>query len=214
MNNVGDLGRRVSERRRELGLSPEAVATRAGMDPGYLRNLETSPSPELSETALSRLAAALETTVDALAGAGTQVPPGRTEPSGSPSLDTLDGNSCRDLIDPGGVGRVVFSEKRGPVAMPVNYQMLDGDVVFRTAALSSVTSDMALGHLSFEVDHLDDALAEGWSVLISGQGHVIVDSAELESAESLSVAPWAGGERNVYVRIVPQEVTGRRIRTR
>ena len=32
MSNSGDLGRRVTERRRELGLSLESVAARAGMD--------------------------------------------------------------------------------------------------------------------------------------------------------------------------------------
>jgi hypothetical protein len=41
---------------------------------------------------------------------------------------------------------------------------------------------------------------------------VITDPSEIRQAESAGVAPWAGGERDVYIRIVPRAVTGRRIR--
>ncbi len=213
-NDVGDLGRRVSERRRELGLSVEAVAERAGMDPSYVRTLEANPSPQLTRAALWRLAAALETTMDLVTGGGTQAPPGRAQPSPRPVLDLLDRDSCVALIAPGGVGRIVFCESRGPVALPVNFRILDGDVIFRTATLPELTSNLGLGHTSFEVDHIDEALAEGWSVLISGEGHVIVDPSELAQAQAAGVTPWAGGERDVYVRIAPREVSGRRIRGR
>ena len=211
-NGVGDLGRRVSERRHELGLSVEELARRAGMDPTYVLSLETSPSPELTRVALWKLAAALDTKMDFVSGGGTQAPPGQADPSRWPVLTSLDSESCRELIRPGGVGRIVFCQSRGPVALPVNFRILDGDVVFRTAQLQELTSSLQLEHVSFEVDHIDEALAEGWSVLISGQGHVIVDPSELQRAQAAGVTPWAGGERDVYVRIVPREVTGRRIR--
>jgi len=212
--DVGDLGRRVSERRRAMGLSIEALADRAGMDPSYVRSLEANPSPQLSRAALWRLAAALDTTMDLVSGGGTQVPPGQAEALSRPVLDSLDVDSCQALIAAGGVGRIVFCESRGPVAFPVNFRILDGDVVFRTETIPELTSHLGLGDVSFEVDHIDEALAEGWSVLISGVGHVIVDPDELRQAQATGVAPWAGGERDVYVRITPHVVTGRRIRGR
>ena len=212
MSNVGDLGRRVAERRGELGLSPEEVAGRAGMDPSYLRMLESSPSPQLSRPALWRLAAALETTVDVITGGGTQAPPGRGQPSPRPVLDVLGSEECDALIGPGGVGRIVFSEPRGPVALPVNFRMLGHDVVFRTMPDSALLASVGQGRVSFEVDHLDEALTEGWSVLLSGEAHVVVDPEELRQAQGLGVAPWAGGPRETYVRIAAHEVTGRRIR--
>jgi transcriptional regulator with XRE-family HTH domain len=211
-NSVGDLGRRVSERRHALGLSVEELARRAGMDAAYVRHLETSASSELTRMALWKLAIALDTTMDLLSGSGTQAPPGGADPSRQPVLTALDLESCRELIRPGGVGRIVFSEPRGPVALPVNFRVVDDNVVFRTAPLPELTSRLPLEHVSFEVDHIDEALAEGWSVLISGQGQVIVDPSELQRAQAAGVTPWAGGERDVYVRIVPREVTGRRIR--
>jgi len=194
-------------------MSVEALADRAGMDPAFLRNLETNPSPQLTRVALWKLAAALDTTMDVVTGSGVQAPPGRADPSGRPFLDVLDRDRCDELIRPGGVGRIVFCQSRGPVALPVNFRILDGDVIFRSAGIHELTSDAALGRVSFEIDHIDEALAEGWSVLISGEGHVIEDPSELERARTMGVAPWAGGEREVYVRIVAREVTGRLIRT-
>jgi transcriptional regulator with XRE-family HTH domain len=212
VSNVGDLGRRVTERREELGLTVDEVAARAGMDASYVRMLETNPSPQPSRAALWRLAGALETTVDAVSGGGFQAPPGRTDASLRPTLEALGREDCQALIGPGGVGRVVFFESRGPVALPVNFRMLEGNVVFRTEPESALTLSLTQGQVSFEVDHLDDALTEGWSVLISGEGQEVVDPAERERAQALGVAPWAGGRRDTYVRIVPHEVTGRRIR--
>ncbi|HTT87730.1 MAG TPA: helix-turn-helix domain-containing protein, partial [Acidimicrobiales bacterium] len=93
---VGDLGRRVAERRGELGLSVDVVARRAGMDPDYLAHLERSPSPQLSRAALWRLAGALETTTETLTGARTQAPPGGTDPSAPPILRALEQVACRE----------------------------------------------------------------------------------------------------------------------
>jgi transcriptional regulator with XRE-family HTH domain len=212
MSNAGDLGRRVAERRRELGLSSEAVAIRAGMNPSYLEDLEQSPSPQLSRAALMRLAVALETTAEALTGGGIMAPPGRTSPEAIPALDSLDREACQALIGAGGVGRVVFREPRGPVALPVNFRVLGDDVVFRTSPSAALMESLGDGPVSFEVDHIDEALGEGWSVLISGEAHAISDASERELAQVSGVSPWAGGDRDVYVRIVPSEVTGRRIR--
>jgi transcriptional regulator with XRE-family HTH domain len=214
MSNVGDLGRRVNERRHELGLSTEQVALKAGMAPSYLSSLEQDPAPQLSREGLWRLAEALDTTVDVLAGAGTQEPPGRTEPSIGAVLTTLDRAECRRLIADGGVGRVIFDESRGPVAQPVNFRTLGSDIVVRTEPDATLVSSMATGRVSFEVDHLDDALAEGWSVLVSGNAHEVVEAAELDLVTGLGDEPWAGGERATFVRIVSDVLTGRRIRRR
>jgi nitroimidazol reductase NimA-like FMN-containing flavoprotein (pyridoxamine 5'-phosphate oxidase superfamily) len=214
MNTVGDLGRRVAERRHDLGLTTQEVATRAGMDPHYLGRLERSPAPQLPGSALWRLAAALDTSVAALTGSGMEAPPGRADPSERPVLEPLSPEECRTLIAPGGIGRVLFVESGVPVALPVNYRSIGEDVVFRTEEGASVLAHLPEQDVSFEVDHLDEALAEGWSVLISGRGRTVIERAEHERVQALDVAPWAGGARDIYVRIAPDRVTGRRIRRR
>jgi len=212
MNGAGDLGRRLAERRGQLGLTAEEVATRAGMSPTYIRVLESSPSPVVSAAALWRLADALDTSVDVISGSGRGAPPGRGDPSDRPDLCHLTIDECDALVAPGGVGRFVFVDDRGPAALPVNFRVLDGDIVFRTDSAATLVANALQEEVSFEVDHLDEALSEGWSVLLTGEAHVIVDPVEGERARALGVAPWAGGERDAYVRLAPRKVTGRRIR--
>ena len=36
--------------------------------------------------------------------------------------------------------------------------------------------------------------------------------AELETVRSLGIKPWAGGDRDSYIRIMVSDMTGRRIR--
>jgi transcriptional regulator with XRE-family HTH domain len=209
----GDLGRRIAEQRGRAGLSRADAAGRAGLAPSYLEYLETSPSPNPGRSAVTRLAAALGTTAAALGGAGLLLPPGQSRAARRPVLEVLSTAECRRYLAPGGVGRFLFTAARGPVALPVNYRMLGDDIIFRTAAQTSAAAGAGSQRVSFDVDHLDDALSEGWSVLVSGEASPVTAQPELGEVTALGIAPWAGGDRDVYVRIVAQEVTGRRIRT-
>jgi nitroimidazol reductase NimA-like FMN-containing flavoprotein (pyridoxamine 5'-phosphate oxidase superfamily) len=208
----GDLGRRISEQRDRAGLSRAQAADRAGMAANYLEYLETSPAPNPGPGAVTRLAAVLGTTVAALGGAGLSLPPGQRRATKFPVLEALSAQDCRGYLAAGGIGRFLFTAARGPVAIPVNYRMLGDDVVFRTASETSVAAGVRQPLVSFDVDHLDDVLGEGWSVLVSGAASLMTAPAELAQAEALGIAPWAGGERDTYVKIVARTVTGRRIR--
>jgi transcriptional regulator with XRE-family HTH domain len=208
-----DMGRRLAEQRSRAGLSITDVAERAGMSPGYLAYLESSSYPNPSQATLTRLAAALDTAPEALAGVGLNVPPGQHGAGTNPVLKDLTFDECMQLVAAGGVGRFLFDEPdRGPVAIPVNFRMDGDNVVFRTARESSMTHGLHGQQVSFDVDHLDDALGEGWSVLLSGTASIITDPAEVDRAETLGIEPWAGGDRQTCVRITVTQVTGRRIR--
>ena len=206
-----DLGRRLTRRREELGLSVERVAAGASIDPGYLAYLETAADPDPSRSTLRHLAVVLRTTPASLLGGDQGAPPGRRPPGAEAQLEAMGRQECFALIAPGGVGRFVFLEGRGPVAVPVNFRMLGQDVVFRTEAATSLSARAAQFRVSFEVDHIDEAMSEGWSVLLSGTAHKVEDPAELAQVVALGVEPWAGGDRDTYYRMHPEEVTGRRI---
>lgn len=212
MSAGGDVGRRIEERRDELGMSRAEVARRAGMDETYLLSLERSPAPSPSRGALWRLAAALETTIEALSGAGATAPHGHGAPSAQATLEEIDEAACERLVAPGGVGRVVYVDGEKPVALPMNFRMLDGSVVFRTAESSPLTSATPPEPVSFEVDHVDDALREGWSVLMTGSVELVSGQDERARVDALGLEPWAGGSRSTYVRLAPRYTTGRRIR--
>lgn len=207
-----DLGRRIREHRTRAGMSQEEAAAGAGMAPSYLAYLESNPDASPTPAAVARLAATLGTTTRAIAGAGFDLPPGHQPPEQRPALEPLTAAECRAYLGTGGVGRFLFDAERGPVAVPVNFRMLDDDVVFRTGMGTGQSAGTAQQRVSFEVDHLDEVLGEGWSVLISGQAHTVSDPAELARVAALGIEPWAGGNRDLYVRLVPAVVTGRRIR--
>lgn len=209
----GDLSKRVALRRAELRLSRAQVAERAGMSLRYLEYLENFPAiPGAAE--LRQLAAALRTTPAALLGAGAEAPPGHAGPAAWPVVTKLFPAECRRLIEPGGIGRIAFSTAAGPVVLPVNFVIVAATIVFRTGA-GTVIGAHSDDQVAFEVDHIDEALGQGWSVLVRGQAHRVLQPGELRHLrETVSVLPWPGGEREAYVRIVLTQITGRRIEAR
>ena len=208
----GDLGRRITEQRERAGLSRLETAQRSGLADSYLRYLETSPEPRPSPGDLDRLATALSTTPAVLLGVGLAVPPGQSRPADGPRPEAMDAEECRACLAGGGIGRFVYASERGPVAVPVNYRMRGADIIFRTAARAGLAAASWQPQVSFEVDNLDDTLAEGWSVLVSGQAMIVTTAAELAEVSQLGVTPWAGGDRDCYIKLVPSEITGRSIR--
>ena len=129
--------------------------------------------------------------------------------AGEHVLQTLSPDECFDLLEPGGIGRVGFNAADGIMMLPVNFAVSGKSIVFRTApdTLLAVYAD---GRVSFEADHLDEALREGWSVLVHGHAHTITDEREVKRLEARAcLEPWAAGSRDVYVRIAPTRISGR-----
>ncbi len=179
------------------------------MAPGYLTYLETRPGlPTMG--ALLRLAGVLQTTPDELLGGRVAVPPGQGAPAAHPRLVELGPEECWRLIRPGGVGRVVVPGSPAPAAILVNYTLHEDAVVFRTASGTTLTRHLD-EPVGFEVDHVDEAMKEGWSVLVTGQGHLVDAPASSRAGVSDTEGPWAGGRRDVSVRLRVDTITGRRI---
>jgi len=206
----GDLSRRLAARRGELRLSLRQVAVRAGVTSRYLEFLENFPGQPDPGT-LRRLAAALCTTPAALLGGGGEQPPGH-HPGPVGPLERLSPAECHRLLAPGGLGRVAFNAASGPMILPVNYVLVAAAIVLRTG-----TGSLIGGHgddpVAFETDHLDETLLSGWSVLVRGQAHRVLQPGEVRHLrESCDLRPWPAGEHDLYVKIVPTHITGRRIR--
>jgi nitroimidazol reductase NimA-like FMN-containing flavoprotein (pyridoxamine 5'-phosphate oxidase superfamily) len=206
----GDLGRRLALRRGQLGLSREDVADRAGTSPAYVRYLEEYPADPSAGTLL-RIAGALDTTPAELLGGGLDRPPGLGEAAYHPDLGELSPRECRDRLSTHGVGRVSVNTPRGPAVVPVNYSVIDDAVVFRTAP-EATPAAAAGAEVAFEVDHVDAALSQGWSVLVIGRAQRVTEpTAVRRLADRAFTTPWPGGSRDLWVRIEPDRVTGRRI---
>ncbi|MFD0853559.1 pyridoxamine 5'-phosphate oxidase family protein, partial [Actinomadura adrarensis] len=102
-----------------------------------------------------------------------------------------------------------------PRLLQVHGRAMDGDaVVFRTSLEGRLNQSLATAmtgaaiRIAFEVDDIDLEKQSGWSVLLRGGGQLLPDH---ERPPQPTVVPWAGGERPVYIRLDPIEVTGRRL---
>lgn len=132
-------------------------------------------------------------------------------PVGERALRTLSPAECYGLLEPGGVGRVGFAAADGIMMLPVNFAVTRKTIVFRTApdTLLAVYAD---GRVSFQADQLDEVLHTGWSVLVHGHAHKVTDEREVKQLEVRTrLEPWAAGPRDVYVRITPTRISGRRL---
>ena len=142
--------------------------------------------------------------------------PDRTITESDRTIKELDEAECLRLIARGGIGRIAYHSRFGPEVLPVNYKWHDGAVVFRTAAHSALDEDLQTGiaggdyKVAFEIDDIDVAGRQGWSVLIQGPAHHVTGDEE-EAVRRAGVESWAPGDRELFVRIVPTRVTGRQI---
>jgi nitroimidazol reductase NimA-like FMN-containing flavoprotein (pyridoxamine 5'-phosphate oxidase superfamily) len=125
-----------------------------------------------------------------------------------PVLETLTPAQCETRLAAGEVGRIVYSSGRGPVALPVNFKYTDGEVVLSTdvSKASALESEEVVG---FEIDRVDEAMSEGWNVLVTGRARRIDDPDECVRLASLDLEAWAGGARYALIAIKPDELTGR-----
>ena len=142
---------------------------------------------------------------------------GQESNTGAPAPEHLDETECLRLISPGGVGRLAYFGRYGPTVLPVNYVVHEGTIVFRTAHDSPTDEDLRTGiadaeyKVAFEIDELNPAAREGWSVLVQGSVHHVDTEAERASVLKAGVEPWAGGARELFLRIRPTRITGRRL---
>jgi nitroimidazol reductase NimA-like FMN-containing flavoprotein (pyridoxamine 5'-phosphate oxidase superfamily) len=132
-------------------------------------------------------------------------------------ITELDEAESLKLIAPGGIGRIAYQGRFGPAVLPVNYQWHDGAIVFRTTRHSALDEDLQTGiaggeyKVAFEIDEIDAAARQGWSVLVQGPAHHVESEDERAAVIRADVEPWPVGEKDLFVRIVPSRVTGRRI---
>jgi nitroimidazol reductase NimA-like FMN-containing flavoprotein (pyridoxamine 5'-phosphate oxidase superfamily) len=144
--------------------------------------------------------------------------PGREPAARKPVLEELGESECLALIAAGGIGRIAYSGLYGVTVLPVNYQLYQGAIVFRTAQDSPLNEDLRTGianaeyKVAFEIDDFDLAAREGWSVLIQGSAHHVDSEAERLAVLEAHVETWPGGQREHFLRIIPIQISGRRIR--
>lgn len=126
-------------------------------------------------------------------------------------LEILDDAESRALLASGDVGRIGISVGALPAIFPVNYRVVDGAILFRTAPGSKLSAAVANAVVAFEVDDFGVYDHSGWSVLVVGRAEVVTDPDVLAAADAAGLQPYVGGSRPATVRITPTLISGRRL---
>jgi nitroimidazol reductase NimA-like FMN-containing flavoprotein (pyridoxamine 5'-phosphate oxidase superfamily) len=130
------------------------------------------------------------------------------------SLDEIAEADCWQLLSTQAVGRVAVIVGHYPLVFPVNYAVAEKSIVFRTGSGTKLHA-VHRSNMSFEVDSIDPVHHVGWSVMVKGVAQelsVAHNRATVSRAELGGATPWAPGDRNHFIRILADEITGRRIR--
>jgi uncharacterized protein len=137
------------------------------------------------------------------------------ESGGRTGMEILPRPECFRLLSSQAVGRVGFMVGDQPLVLPVNFAVVRDVVVFRTGRGSKL--DAALGtKVAFEVDEVDVAAGDGWSVVVQGIAEEITHADHwFDAALRRDAAPsWVPGGKDHYVRIIPHVISGRRLSRR
>lgn len=126
-------------------------------------------------------------------------------------LEELTRDECLTLLRSRHVGRVGVTIAALPAVLPVNYAMLDDDIVFRTMPGTKLTAAAMNTVVAFEVDDADDTTRTGWSVMVVGQAEEIRDEAVLDRARQLDLEPWVDGAADHFVMVRSERLSGRRV---
>jgi uncharacterized protein len=129
----------------------------------------------------------------------------------SRGLQRLSEDACRALLASQSLGRIGLRIGESPAILPVNYAVLDGDVVFRTDPGSKLSAALMGVQVAFEVEGGAPPDESRWSVLVVGYAEEVRDQATLARVDELGLEPWIAGHRDNVVRIATHRITGRRV---
>jgi uncharacterized protein len=134
------------------------------------------------------------------------------EKAGKNAVEHLHPEACWDLLRRDTVGRLAVVVEHRPDIFPINY-VVDGEtLVFRSAAGSKFWAALDV-ESALEVDGYEPRTQMAWSVVVHGHIRLVLDELEKRTADSLGLQPWEPGEKNIYLRLIPGSITGRRFHT-
>jgi nitroimidazol reductase NimA-like FMN-containing flavoprotein (pyridoxamine 5'-phosphate oxidase superfamily) len=132
-------------------------------------------------------------------------------------LERLGEAECLELLATGGTGRLVFTSRYGPTALPVGYKIESGSIVLGTWD-PVFDEDLRTGiasadyQVAVEADQIDPQARQGWIVLARGAAHHLDTEAERAPVIDAALEPWVEDVPPHYIRVTPSSVFGVRVR--
>lgn len=130
----------------------------------------------------------------------------------SAGLHVLSRQECIDLLSSTPIGRIVFTDRALPAVQPVNFYLDGEDIVIRTGAGSKLAAATRRTVVAFEIDDFDAEARTGWSVTAVGHARAVSDVTEIARLSMLPLTAWAPGDRDHFIVMRAEQISGRRIR--
>jgi hypothetical protein len=133
-------------------------------------------------------------------------------------LERLTAAECMELLVNRGLGRLVYTNRYGPTALPVAYTIDEGSVVLGTWDPVLFDEDLRTGiaqaeyKVAVEVDQIDVEAREGWFVVVLGAAHHLDTEAERASFIGAGLEPWIEGVPAHFIQVNPTSIWGNRVR--
>lgn len=125
-------------------------------------------------------------------------------------VEELPINTCWALLRTITVGRLaIWVDDRRDI-FPLNYAVDHGTLVFRSREGTKVFGALSGAPVALETDGYEASTSKAWSVVVKGRAGAIGQIHDLMDTVDLPLFPWQAGEKNQFVRIQPDLVTGRR----
>ena len=124
-------------------------------------------------------------------------------------MEILAISECEAFLGRGGVGILAMTAgSDAPVMRPVNFAFDQPDLLIRTGEGQILAAARAGEPASFAISTIDPFEHSGWSVIAVGK---LVERARSELDTKIALRPWARVEKQHFVGLVIQEISGRRI---
>ncbi|HEX5535422.1 MAG TPA: pyridoxamine 5'-phosphate oxidase family protein [Actinomycetales bacterium] len=134
-----------------------------------------------------------------------------TDMSAQPYFEVLSRAECVRLLPTATIARLAFCEGDEAHVYPVNAFIYQEEVIVRSGYGGKLAAAAHGATFTVEADEVDAATRTGWVVNVMGRARVIEDLDDLAMLELADVRPWAPGEKEFFIGVSLDTVTGRRI---
>jgi nitroimidazol reductase NimA-like FMN-containing flavoprotein (pyridoxamine 5'-phosphate oxidase superfamily) len=135
-------------------------------------------------------------------------------PASHDHIESLERDECIRRLTAHGVGRIGVASHGRIGIFPVNYVVDEDNVVVQVRRDGELDAATRGTFVAIEIDHADSMNHEGWSVLVQGRCTHVTDPDDLETLAHVPLLPWGGSDRDLYLRVAMESVSGRQIHHR
>ncbi|GAA1976584.1 pyridoxamine 5'-phosphate oxidase family protein [Isoptericola halotolerans] len=125
------------------------------------------------------------------------------------STTTLSADECWEFLGDRPVGRLATAVAGEPDIFPISFAVAERHVVFRTHPGSKLVEVAVNARVAFEADEWTPEVAT--SVVVKGTAEILDRDADVAAAEATGLVSYLDDGKDVWVRITPTTVTGRRL---